>query len=146
MDTNLIGNFLAIGAAITSALLQTMWKNSTMSLDNNQRNMLTSLVGVCNICIGWPLIVLLHYTGEESLNFLRHLTIQDLSDSFYIWSNFLYAAVLGISETFLMCQDGVPLRFMQSKKNNRKFSFLKINLSSFFESQFNDLKIKKSTS
>lgn len=102
MDTNLIGNFLAIGAAITSALLQTMWKNSKINLDNNQLTMLTSLVGVCNICIGWPLILLLHYTGEESLNFLRHLTIQDLSESFYIWSNFLYAGVLGISKIVLM--------------------------------------------
>jgi hypothetical protein len=99
IDKYLVGNFLAIGSALTSALVQTMWKNATSSLDNNQRTMLITLVGVCNILIGSPLILLFHYTGLESLEFVPHLTVQVLRESFDIWSNLLYAGILGIGMT-----------------------------------------------
>lgn len=68
-NTRLLGNVCAITSASGSAILQVIWKNATKNMSNNQRTMLTTLIGLCSILFGWPLLVVLHLTGVESLNF-----------------------------------------------------------------------------
>ncbi len=97
LDVRMLGNVCAIIAASGSAILQVIWKNATKNLTSIQRTLLTTLIGLCNILFGWPLLVLFHFTDVESLSFLTN-PIECLSTKWRVISYFLFAFVLGLSK------------------------------------------------
>jgi hypothetical protein len=93
----MLGNVCAITAASGSAILQVIWKNATKNLTMNQRTMLTTLIGLCNMLFGWPLLIIFHFTGVESLGFLAN-PYESLAAEWRNLSYFLVAAGLGMGK------------------------------------------------
>lgn len=101
IDLRFLGNVYAVVSACGSSVLQVIWKNATKKLSNNQRTMLIGLVGLCNILFGWPILVLLHFTKVESLNFLK-MEKNHFIESLYRVSGFVYAGLFGMIYTLLI--------------------------------------------
>ena len=109
----LVGNMLCIISAIGSAILQVLWSNGAKVMTNNQRTLLISLIGLCNILVGWLLLLVFHFTGVESLSFLR-TPIESFKANSHTFYCFLYAGILGISKEILKNYERVEHNFLEN--------------------------------
>ena len=73
-----------------------VWKNVSKNKNNNQRTMYLTLIGLCNLLFGWPIVIFLHLSGIEKLTFTSIYSNQ----SFDILLNIIGASFLGLGTTF----------------------------------------------
>ena len=62
--------------------------------------MLVSLIGLCNMLFGWPLLILFHLSGMETLSIVL-MPVSSLLLKIHVISYFFYASFFGLSKSNL---------------------------------------------
>jgi hypothetical protein len=100
-----IRNLLCLITQITKLVTlflfhKTIWNTKTKNKGSHQKTMFISLIGLCTFLLGWPLVILLYFTGLESFSFgssstLYKLLKMDVNAQLYL--DLTLATVLGLS-------------------------------------------------
>lgn len=74
--------------------LKIVWHDVTDRKDNGQRTMFLSLIGLCNLMLGWPLIFILEITGIETLSLTLNKESIELEQKTLLISHLATASVI----------------------------------------------------
>jgi hypothetical protein len=77
-DLKFLGNIFATTSAVGSAVLHVIWKNSVRNRASNKSTMLLTLIGLCTLLLGWPMIVFLQILDVESISVLKYIQNQQI--------------------------------------------------------------------